>query len=343
MTGNTELPGGNVAVISQAYEFFAGGRIEDALASYAPEIEWRLAEHHPYAPADGIWTTPGAVVDGLFDRVTREWQAFRCVPTRMLDAGDHVVVEGRYSARYAATQLTEDAQFCHIWELRNGQITSFQQYVDTAQLRAVMGITTPAHDRQPTLFGNPDGVDATWIHRGARTGFEIATVRAHGDGHRLVGHTSATEDGAAWAVGYVIDLDAHWRTIGARLTETIGAGDTTMTIESDRAGQWTVDGTPVPELDGCIDIDLESSALTNTIFLHRVQPSSPHVHDAPAAFIRCAPLRAQRIEQTYQLTERNDSHISYGYTSPAYDTDVALRFDPYGLVTDYPGLAVRHS
>ena len=131
--------------------------------------------------------------------------------------------------------------------------------------------------------------------------------------------------------------------MSAELTETRHGHQTTLIVRSDRAGHWTVDGAPCSDLDGCIDIDLESSALTNTIFLHRVQPSSTDVHDAPAAFIRCAPLRAERLEQTYRLRRQDEHGVSYAYTSPAYETYVDLHFDVDGLVLDYPGLAVRHS
>jgi len=198
-------------------------------------------------------------------------------------------------------------------------------------------------DNRRAIFRDPDGVDATWVHRDARTGFECASIRARGDGHRLVGHTCAIEDGVSWAVGYVVDVDAQWRTIGAELTETRSGYRTTLSIQTDRAGRWMIDGAPCPELDECIDIDLESSALTNTIFLHRVQPSSADVYDAPASFIRCAPLRPERLDQTYRLTTQNRIGVSYAYTSPAYGTDIELHFDDAGLVLDYPGLAIRHS
>jgi len=32
-----------------------------------------------------------------------------------------------------------DAQVCHIWEVGDGKVTRFQQYVDTAKLQDVMG------------------------------------------------------------------------------------------------------------------------------------------------------------------------------------------------------------
>lgn len=204
-----------------------------------------------------------------------------------------------------------------------------------------VGPPTFTHGRQ--LFREPDGIDATWIHRDSRQGFESAFLRRHDGGHRLIGHTTAVEEGSAWSVGYQIDVDSRWQTMRADVTELVGGREVHRVIESDRAGTWTIDGMQAHEVDGCIDLDLESSALTNTIFLHRVQPSTNDVCSAPAAFLRCAPLRLEQIEQTYELTPHRDrlGFTTFHYTCPRFDTDIELRFDSHGLVIDYPGLAVR--
>ena len=69
------------------------------------------------------------------------------------------------------------------------------------------------------------------------------------------------------------------------------------------------------------------------------------VYDAPAAFVRCAPLRLERVDQTYRRTTVEDcpDDVSFEYTSPAFDTHIELRFDHDGLVIDYPWLASRHT
>jgi hypothetical protein len=48
-------------------------------------------------------------------------------------------VEGRYTGTYKKTGRKFDAQVCHVWKIRDGKITSFQQYVDTAQMQDVTG------------------------------------------------------------------------------------------------------------------------------------------------------------------------------------------------------------
>jgi ketosteroid isomerase-like protein len=50
-----------------------------------------------------------------------------------------VVVEARYTGTFKETGKALDAQVCHIWKLGDGKVTSFQQYVDTAQLQDVEG------------------------------------------------------------------------------------------------------------------------------------------------------------------------------------------------------------
>lgn len=49
-------------------------------------------------------------------------------------------VEGRYRGRYRKTGKKFDAQFCHVWTMRGEVLTRFQQYTDTAQWQAAMGV-----------------------------------------------------------------------------------------------------------------------------------------------------------------------------------------------------------
>ena len=50
-----------------------------------------------------------------------------------------MIAEGRYAGSHKGTGKALDAQFCHVFKLRDGKVTSFQQYVDTARLQDVMG------------------------------------------------------------------------------------------------------------------------------------------------------------------------------------------------------------
>lgn len=54
------------------------------------------------------------------------------------EATDAVVVECRYQGVYKPTGRNMDIQVCHVWKVSDGKIKSFQQYIDTARLQAIM-------------------------------------------------------------------------------------------------------------------------------------------------------------------------------------------------------------
>lgn len=117
------------------------------------------------------------------------------------------------------------------------------------------------------------------------------------------------------------------------------------TIASDGAGHWTIDGAPAPELDGYVDVDLESSSFTNTFPVHRLAAEPGEVAPAPAVYVRADDLRVEQLHQTYErLTAGADGdggHHRFHDTSPAFDTSCELVYDASGLVLNYPGIAVR--
>ena len=182
---------------------------------------------------------------------------------------------------------------------------------------------------------------AAWRHRDAREGFEVVFTRSDGDGHVLEGHTAAVEDGAAFAVSYRIVLDARWLTRGARIQGSSAAGRHEVALDADGAGSWRVDGAAAPHLDGCLDVDLESSALTNALPVHRLGLQPGQASEAPAAYVRALDLSVERLEQRYVRTDDGGSRERYDYTAPAFDFRCELVYDESGLVLEYPGIAVR--
>lgn len=182
---------------------------------------------------------------------------------------------------------------------------------------------------------------ACWRHRGARSGFEVACLQAAAGGWSLDGTTTAVEDGQAWIVTYSIRLDAAWLTREARVSARTAAGLREATLKADGAGHWRVDGRPAPHLDGCLDIDLESSALTNTLPVHRLALACGAGAGTPAAYVRAPGLRAERLEQSYTRLPDDAGQQRYRYAAPAFDFACTLGYDQSGLVLDYPGIAVR--
>ncbi|MGB7546659.1 MAG: nuclear transport factor 2 family protein [Terracidiphilus sp.] len=127
----------NREFIESLYAAFARGDGPTVLAAMDPAIVWNEAENFPYADRNP-YIGPTAVAEGVFFRLATEWDDFQAVPAEFLDAGDTVVVTGRYRGIFKATRAALDAQFAHVWRLRDGKVTAFQQYTDTAQAVRVM-------------------------------------------------------------------------------------------------------------------------------------------------------------------------------------------------------------
>lgn len=130
-----------VKIVSDVYEAFGRGDIPAVLGAMDPEIHWHEAEGNPYMPSGEPFVGPNAVLEELFMKLGEDWDGFAVHPHTFHDAGDVVVVEGRYSGRNNATGKALDAQVCHLFTLKDGKITKFQQYVNTAEIQEVMGAT----------------------------------------------------------------------------------------------------------------------------------------------------------------------------------------------------------
>ena len=128
----------NVSRLKGLYDAFGRGEIPAVLGAMSPDIHWYQAESHPYMPSGEAWVGPDAVLNNLFLRIGAEWDGFVVLPKSFHDAGDSVIVEARYRGTYKPTGKSMDTQACHVWDVKNGKVTRFQQYVDTAKLQDVM-------------------------------------------------------------------------------------------------------------------------------------------------------------------------------------------------------------
>jgi ketosteroid isomerase-like protein len=127
----------SVQVVRGVYEALARGDIPAAVAAMSPDIVWNEAENFPYADGNP-YVGPDAVLAGVFARLGSEWDGFAVIPETFHDAGETVIVRGRYAGVYKATGKRIDAQFAHVWGVKGGKAASFQQHVDTLQVARAM-------------------------------------------------------------------------------------------------------------------------------------------------------------------------------------------------------------
>jgi hypothetical protein len=187
----------------------------------------------------------------------------------------------------------------------------------------------------------PLPASAAWRHVGAQDGFETVFLRATATGSILDGHTTAIEDGVSWAVHYTIEVDEQWVTRLCRVRSWSADGERETLLAHDPVGRWRVDGVLVSALDDCLDVDLEASACTNMLPVHRERLAPGRSMGAPAAFVRAPGLEIERLEQSYARLAHDGDHTRYAYRAPRFRVECELEFGVDGLVLDYPGIASR--
>ena len=125
----------NVETLKQGYDFFAKGDIPSVLNLFDPKIEWTEAAGFPYA---GTFVGHEAVVNNVFMKLGTEWDGFKVVPHDFIDSGDRVVAMGKYSGTNKATGKSFEADFAHVWTMRDGIAVKFYQYADTALVQEAL-------------------------------------------------------------------------------------------------------------------------------------------------------------------------------------------------------------
>ena len=128
----------NVGVVQSMYDAFAKGDVPGVLAGLDEQIVWNEAENFPYADGNP-YVGHNAVVNGVFARIGAEWEYWKLEDMSLSETGsDKVFATGRYNAKHKRTGKSINAQFVHVWTLKDGKAIQFQQYADTKQAAAAV-------------------------------------------------------------------------------------------------------------------------------------------------------------------------------------------------------------
>lgn len=167
-------------------------------------------------------------------------------------------------------------------------------------------------------------------------GWEAVCLEQVAGGWEIDARYVGRHEGAAVAAAYRLILDEHWVTV--RLEAAWGLGPTRAQLTLDRIGtRWRVDGEPRADLDGCIDVDIRWTPLTNTLPIRRLALQPGEGREIEVAWVGEGDLavgkNAQRYTRTGDRTWRFEA-LKNGFTAE-------LQVDDDGLVLDYPALFRR--
>lgn len=128
----------NKQIVQSAYDFFAKGEVPAFLALLDPKVTWNEAENFIYA-SKKPYKGADAIVKGVFEPIGAEWEYWNLTNLQLNQMSNgQVLATGRYKAKHKKTGKKLNAQMAHVWTLKNGKVTNFQQYTDTKQVAEVI-------------------------------------------------------------------------------------------------------------------------------------------------------------------------------------------------------------
>lgn len=163
---------------------------------------------------------------------------------------------------------------------------------------------------------------------------------AHSDagGWTLSGTVVVTLEGKPAEVRYEVVCNEEWQTKIAVVSLTMAGQQRTLRLAVDDERRWWLDGEELPELRGCVDIDLGVTPSTNTLPIRRLGLDASASEVVTAAWVRFPSLEVAALTQRY--TRLDADHYRYESGSgleqggaPAFTAELLV--DDAGLVIDY--------
>ncbi len=167
-----------------------------------------------------------------------------------------------------------------------------------------------------------------------KPGHEAARVFFSDERWRLEGSAVFQHEAKACKLNYALVCDAKWQTLSGSVEGWIGDETIKVEISVDAERRWRLNGNDCAEVEGCIDLDLNFSPLTNLLPIRRLNLTAGQVAPVRAAWLRFPTFKLEALEQTYRLID--DS--TYRYESASGRFVAELTVNEFGLVTHYPNL-----
>jgi hypothetical protein len=170
---------------------------------------------------------------------------------------------------------------------------------------------------------------------GCEAGLEHVDIRPADGGLDISGVVIGQEDGAEFGLSYRLKLDALWHTKELLLRTTSGHA---LYLESNGRGSWQENGKDQPALQGCIDVDIQATPLTNTLPIRRLDLETGESMEIRLCYISLPELIVAPTSQRYTAL---DAGSLYRFESLEDGFTADLAVDEDGFVLDYPRLFKR--
>lgn len=131
----------NVQIVQDCYNKFGEGDVAGILGNCAEDIAWNTPELEN--ATFGGKRSGHMEVGEFFSRMNAEEQVIKFEPKEFIAQGDRVVALGTYGATVRATGRSYETDWVHVFTVRDGKITNFDEFFDSAAAtRAFQKATT---------------------------------------------------------------------------------------------------------------------------------------------------------------------------------------------------------
>jgi hypothetical protein len=147
------------------------------------------------------------------------------------------------------------------------------------------------------------------------------------------------EAGRPFRLAYQLAWDASWRLRDARLVVTTERQTRSLRLETDGSGHWRDgDARALPELQGCIDIDIWPTPFTNTFPIRRQPMAIGERREFVMAWVSAPELIVRPMRQGYtRLADR--LYLFENLEGSGFRAELPV--DEDDVVLDYQGVFRR--
>lgn len=122
-------------LLHETYLLTGEGKLEEFKTYLSKDVSWTEAAGFPYA---GTYIGPDEVVKNVHERLGAEWKDYSAKDYIYAFNENIVIVYGKYSGTYKATEKSFVADFCHLYEFdETDKVKKFIQVVDSATVNKV--------------------------------------------------------------------------------------------------------------------------------------------------------------------------------------------------------------
>jgi uncharacterized protein len=125
----------NVEFVKGIYGAFARGDVPAVLGAFTDDIEWFEAEGMPYG---GLHRGGEAVAQNVFGPIAEDVEGFAITPEEFMGSSGTVAAVVRYTGTGKATGKALDLPVVHVWDIRDGKLARFRQFIDTVKFAEVV-------------------------------------------------------------------------------------------------------------------------------------------------------------------------------------------------------------